>query len=407
MKHLISFKRQKGMATLLVSVIILLLITMVVIYSANTAIMEQKVSANAYRANQAHSYADGGIDYSARYLRVEGYPDIDGSGCLIDSAGSFIDFDENASGSCVNFDTGLASNYQTDMTDNNPTIATQLLSSGLVSITATDQSIDGTANRTITQVVSGAPLGGSGSNQPMITRGGVGLTGNMRVMNRYANINVWSGDTVAIGNSQSAESYILTPGTDTSGYTQANYVNPAQNTGDITRVSGNKEGNGIDIIDQDVTLSGLTPDEFFVNFINEPKAIVKQMAVDNGQYFADFSSSDTANNADPLKGLVWIGNGSAISTNGGTYGSLDAPVLIIVDASSLTTTGNIQFYGLLYIIGDWDTQGTVNITGSIIIEGDVLNGTGTTSVVYSPDAASPTGGWEGTAARVPGTWKDF
>ena len=51
---------QRGVATLAISLIILFLVTIVTLYTANTSVLEQKVSANQYRSDQAFSAANAG-----------------------------------------------------------------------------------------------------------------------------------------------------------------------------------------------------------------------------------------------------------------------------------------------------------------------------------------------------------
>ena len=63
-----SKKRQLGAATLLTSTVMLILITMVVMLSANMGVMETKTTSNEYRALQASLSAQAGIDFALAIL---------------------------------------------------------------------------------------------------------------------------------------------------------------------------------------------------------------------------------------------------------------------------------------------------------------------------------------------------
>ena len=61
------------MATLTIVLLLLFVATLVTLYTANTTVREQQVSANQYRADQALSAANAGLDYAlAYYYRYNG-----------------------------------------------------------------------------------------------------------------------------------------------------------------------------------------------------------------------------------------------------------------------------------------------------------------------------------------------
>ncbi len=70
--------REKGMSTLVIVLLLLFVATMVTLYAANSALREQQVSANQYRADQALSNANAGLDYAQAYYAKYGGPDADG-----------------------------------------------------------------------------------------------------------------------------------------------------------------------------------------------------------------------------------------------------------------------------------------------------------------------------------------
>jgi hypothetical protein len=67
-----SRHRQRGMATLLVSLLILVGATLIVMFSARTTLMEQRISGNEIRTKQALNVAQAGFDEALAYLRAGG-----------------------------------------------------------------------------------------------------------------------------------------------------------------------------------------------------------------------------------------------------------------------------------------------------------------------------------------------
>ena len=61
-------QRKKGLATLAIMLLLLFVATLVTLYTANSTVREQQVSANQYRADQALSAANAGLGLSAAGL---------------------------------------------------------------------------------------------------------------------------------------------------------------------------------------------------------------------------------------------------------------------------------------------------------------------------------------------------
>jgi len=67
----LGFKKQRGAATLAITLIVLLLITMITLFTARSLVTEQRVSANQYRAEQAESAASAGLDLGTALLNIQ------------------------------------------------------------------------------------------------------------------------------------------------------------------------------------------------------------------------------------------------------------------------------------------------------------------------------------------------
>ena len=69
---------QRGAATLLISIFFLLAITVIIFFSANTSLLEQRISINDYRGKQAFEAAEAGLEYGVsilnKYTKANLYP---------------------------------------------------------------------------------------------------------------------------------------------------------------------------------------------------------------------------------------------------------------------------------------------------------------------------------------------
>lgn len=63
-------KRQQGVATLAIGMLLLLLITLVVLYAARSAILEQRIAANDYRAKMVQAAAAAGLNHGIEHINA-------------------------------------------------------------------------------------------------------------------------------------------------------------------------------------------------------------------------------------------------------------------------------------------------------------------------------------------------
>lgn len=409
----ITSNRQKGAATLFTSVILLIAITLVTFLTARTVLQETKMTANNYRAAQAIANADAAMEFALTY-----YNDI---GLDADSDGD-INFDDDGNDGVNNIVSMINSTIEFNNVIGNRCESVGDLKSALITVTGTSD--DGIARRTISQCVGNINIfSGEGPQQPLIARGAIGLTGNFKVVNRVNNITVWTGGNANIGNSTSAATYIWDhtqirpdPTEITNRATFEDVSNPIAN---VDIVSTEDMGLGVDIIDNDATLANLTGDELFEGFFPLGKDRMKALAITAEQALV-VSEGDALSDLDGKDGIIWIDGDPSdnydVSLNGGIYGSLESPVVLIVNGN-FNASGNPEIYGVLYIVGQMDTTGTVKVIGSSIVEGDPamvpageapVVGTGGVDLTYSPftQGLSPRG-IKGTASIISGSWRDW
>ena len=408
---------QRGVASLLTALVLLICITLVALISSKTVLVETQIAADNYRASQAVAAANYALDYGINYFDNGGFDQVvnatgaAGHDGIVDvmtvpalisgfvggqTTTATLTFSNAASTRCV------------------PAGATTDMKNGM--LTATGFSDDRLATRAISQCI--APLNilrDGGPKQPLVAQGNVGLTGNARIINRYTDTTVWSGGLVQIGSSSTMETYINS--TSDPATTETDLID-TNNTHHAQLVSNRNLGNGLDIIDDDPSLGNLVGLEFFKNFFAvETRAQLQEIAADAGQNYTNISSAlNPTAPAEPTSGLVWIEGDQAMS--GGTIGSTAKPAIVVVNGN-MTLSGGATIYGLLYVAGTYTIHGTSQIIGANIVEGTdlasntqatppVVSGTGTISLVYWPAFAG--GGANplpSLTAVVNGSWRDW
>jgi len=399
---------QRGFATLLTSLIILVGITLITLFTARTTLMEQRMSANHYRSSQAYAAAYAAYSYGLSYFKQGGF-DHDNDGSI-----DYTDNDPNLppySDSLTSTGSTQTSATLTLYFDNNASsCSANPTNFGQGKLVAEGLSDDEKGRHTISQCVTTLNiLRAGGPEQPLISRSSVSLTGNASVINRYGNTTIWSGDPVTLGNSNSIKTYIRDANTPLSAATAV--LESTDSTVAAQIISSSNLGIGFDIIDSDPALSGLTADDFFDNTFVLSRDQIKTLAQNAGQLFTDSDIADT----DGLTGLIWIEGDSSLS--GGDIGTSTHPAIVIFNGNA-RITGNPTIHGLVYVRGQLQVTGTVSIIGASVIEGDPalvpagedpVTGNGTINQVFAPSLLQNTNKppLVGLTVAVAGTWKDW
>jgi Tfp pilus assembly protein PilX len=414
---------QRGAATLFTAVMILLGITLVTLTTSKTVLVETQTAADNYRTTQAVAAANYAMDYGVSYFDNGGFDQaINASGtaiagCTADTANGHDCIVDSVAVPDLTSADGNQTTTAT-LTFNNA-VGTRCVPTGTVpsmkkgQITATGLSDDGLASRTISQCVGTLDLlKNDGPKQPLVAQGNVALTGNARIINRYTNTTIWSGDDVSIGSSSAMETYIKNPATGT--LTQAQLLD-TDDDNNTQLVSNRNLGNGLDIIDKDPSLGTLIGLDFFKNFFNvDSRAQLKAMAAAAGQSYTSISDAVTT----PVKsGLIWVEGDQ--SMNGGTIGSITAPAIVIINGD-FTLGGGATIYGVLYVTGIYTINGTPQVIGSNVVEGTdldsggipatppIVKGTGTISLVFWQSIESgTTNPMIGLTTVIGGSWRDW
>ncbi len=409
-------KYQTGAATLLTAIMITIGVTLITFLTGKSILVEQKISADEYRTIQATAAANAAMDFGVAYFDDGGFDhDDDGNLDLIaEMTFNSTDNSQSTFGQIVfNNSTGPIVVNGQQITFSCVDVDGTMKAGMLI---ATGFSDDRDSQRVITQCVGTIPLlGESGPEQPLISRGAVGMTGSSTVINRYSNMTIWAGNSIDIGNSAAMSTYLRTQGTDVSDFTDAELMDATSNNPpNAQKISSKRLGNGFDVVDNDPNLSNLTGDDFFINFFSGTKAEMESLAENISQHFVSDDSNISAT-LEGLEGIIWV-EGNARLTSQVQIGSLTDPVIVIINGN-LTFNGPTIF-GLLYVIGQLDVAGNATVIGSSIVEGDPVMvpagqapvvGSGNLTLVYAPSTLGDGNGNppKGTTTLIAGSWRDW
>lgn len=366
--------RQRGVVAVVTALVLLIIVTIVTVYVAKVVVMEQRISANEVRAKEAFEAADAGMNYAIGYLGMSGGTDHDDDGVI---------------------DSGIqpaGANYTVTIAD-----AGSFATDGIVRVTSVGSSDDGTGSHTIVQEVHVTSALGGSATHPLITRGLVGFSGNVSVINRETNATIWAGGELT---SWGSGGTFIADGT-----FEADGVTPSvvQSSGKF----GNETKTGVDVIDNSAELSSISDgsDDFFNNFFSGSKDFTRNIAT--------YQTTDTglvdSGGASIPGSMIWVdAPDSGFSLSNGTYGTVADPIILIVDGD-LDLRSGPDINGFVYVTGDVSGGGgNVNITGALIVEGELqMSGGGTFIVEFDSNTLTNLGIDHMSASRLPGTWRDW
>jgi FlaG/FlaF family flagellin (archaellin) len=357
--------RERGAATLLVAVVLLISITLVVLTTAQTVVTEQRIIANEERAKQAFEAAAAGLSYGTGYFQTNG-ADADGNDVI---------------------DTLLAApNWTYVSGSSGPSYRVRFVqvdagSLDRVTIEAQGRSDDQSAIRSMSETISGTPAVANAPGNPLTSRGFVDLKGSGTITNLESNMTIWSGDSI-----------------DVTGNSPKTVIKHPLADGGIE--STNKNNKGLDIVDNDPSLSTLTDDEFFQNFLGLTPADYKDSVA---RTVVDPDTTSMSSLDGEKATVIWV-DGDARFTSNTTIGTADDPVILIVDGL-MEGAGNVTVNGVLFVTGNWSGSGNLTVNGATVVRGDV-DGTGSLDVIFNSSLLDNLA-TIGKAVAMPGTWRDW
>ncbi len=362
---------QRGSATLVISVSLLLAITVMIFFIARTNLMEQRIAANDYRSEQAFEAAEAGIEYAIGRINKETPLNV-----------TDTDNDTAIEFACTAGDAPGEGPCSVTTPGSNATarIALKAITAGnpnTIDIESTGFSDDLAASRKVMMQVAWVPLVGNLPPYPVVTRKEVKLNGTASVTNppnTSAQKCIWSGKNA-----------------------------PALASGCQT----DKDHAG---------LENASRDNFFTNFFLLSKTRFKSRSrvidrTSNGgtNYSAKLNDAYTTDSAR----VIWIDGQTediVIDNSHGDLGTAGDPVVLIIDNfDDFLIKDNVTIHGLVYVAGKWDNVGdTATINGIALVEDDAKIGGGFL-VNYDTDSGGVIDRLPnvGDYARIPGSWRDF
>lgn len=410
-----SRNRQKGVATLITAVVLMLAVFGVSYFASEAVINEKQIASNEFRSKQAFMAAQAGIDYG-RAVANDGLC-VSGSPCSPPTGiegGSFsVEIVSSAAGS-------------------------------IYTIESTGVSEDGSVERLITYAIGKLPGEGYPPNVPIVARGGLGLTGNVKAVNNEESLTVWSGSDFGINGSANT------------------YVKIDDNVNQLSSIK-NPGGNNVygpDVLTNDPNLGNATEAELLEAFFN--KSSIQEFsegyvedscddsscaALDNFSEMPNYdvdNYGDYANKVYYSNGPVTIGNsdvpngtvpeaslsewelltnndpnrsdllqsGSVTGANlkfdnTTILGSPSDPVTIVVDGK-LTLNSSPTIFGII-ICDELEVKGSPIIIGGVVVldqDAAAMTGNGTPTIIMDRVVMQQTQQSD-IYGPVKNSWKDW
>jgi len=391
-----GMSKQHGALTLAVSMTILMLSTLVTFNVSRAILMEQKITNNDTRAKYAFEAAEAGMNAAVDYITTD--PDRNGDGVLDPLVFDLVTDADNLGDS--NTTTVGSSTVTVTLTD----ISGNMTQVRIVSVGLSD---DRSASRTVTQtLVTINPLPNAPDN-PVITRGSMIIGGSATVHNQEGHSTIWTGSEIDMGSNASTSTEV--PDVGGAGYPTCMDI---PGTCSLVEASDNSI-KGLDVIENDASLSALSGDDFFENFFGASPS----------SYRASMVTMDTtaasANTAIDLASheVIWIegntnfsgvtvGCETAVTGSNTCPNANTKPSIVIVNGDASFSGGN-QFYGILFVTGGVNISGNTTIRGAVVTAGDAVSSTGGSLDVWYNSSILAGTSLAGASTGSAGTWKDF
>lgn len=420
--------KQRG-ATLVVTLVLVALLSILAIYGVGISVMDQRSSANEYRAEEAGLAADAGIDQAIAYLKanrtaVSGWSWDNCTASDTTVPCGTVPSADRANWKKITVPAGeIMQPYTSGVVLYLLTPNSGAQEEFLFNIVAEGKSADGASTNVSKQGAYFYPVVIGEVDAPMMAAGGIGFNGNFNVVvnpngaGTGVPLSAWSGSNITIGNGSPAtcqlSEFLSTSGT---------YTTQTDNNGNTltlcasctcpagTALSSNSN-EGVDILDVDGNVGANAdtttfPSDMFEYLFGVPTADyiqVKQTAT----VIANCSGLDTAS-----AGLYWVTGNCTIPGNVGSFAN---PVLLIVQGD-ISMNANNYVMGVMFAFST-DPTATLSVTlnggptlyGGIMTNANISLPVGTFKMRYDADVITNLkNNLSGRGlAKVPGSWADF
>lgn len=403
---------QRGVATIFVTIVLLLAVALISLYTINSAVMEQRLSANQVRAKQALAAANAGLDHALAYIRNGGLDhsnagtvDTVTSNTLTSSSGTAsyykVAYRKSTESPTVSCPSAHTDSFSSDTTITDLT---------KVSAVACGWSDDDSAVQRIVQLLSATPATGGSISTPVITKGTTNLlTGGASVLNYFNDLTVWSGGSL-LGQSNTGKTFIRDVATNPTASTSDNYRNtgnsPACNNPPVGYECSTQGSTlGHDTVGGDTNLSSLSAAGFFQYFMGQTPTNYRDNVA---TWVVDLNSTLTGENATSISSItnmtnnvIWVEGSTSLPGNVGTQAK---PVVLVINGD-LDLGSNIEINGLVFVTGNITGNGSPTVYGALVGAGSA-SANGNLKVIYDPSVLGAAANL-GKAAKLQGSWRDW
>lgn len=356
--------RQGGAATLLITVIIVLLVNIITYTMTRTTALENRMTAQDVRSKQAFHAAQAGLDFVFQQI-------VNNDLGVLTTTCGVVPVDVDGDGNAL---TGSPT-FQLLYGAIDPECPSELVGLQTKSfIRSIGRSADGSAIRVLEVAIDlerewlGTPVEADPSAVPpptipgaVVSKGDVTFAGTAAAAPclSLAECESWARPGNILENLTTYDDTLVTAG---------------------GLISGGDTGNPDSRLREehknvDPSLQTLSNDDFFLNILGVDKPTFQDAA-------QEVSAGDPLPEVN-VNPLIWH-NGD-LSINGGVIGSPEKPVSLVVDGS-LNLTGNVIIWGVVYTTGDLGFSGGTNkIFGALVSEQDIDLATGNAAVYFNDD----------------------
>lgn len=419
------------MAALLTVAVLVLAMSITFAFANRSLIFEQRTGANQMRSTMAHEVAEAGLEWALAQLNNGGFINTacaTASGTNRYFSSAYISANANGVLSPTGLRPACIVAANGTLTCSCPTSGNPSLNgtgahfsieleggfteAGVVRVTAHGCTDTGTSGTYDARCVPGGSAGNPSDGYAVVST----TLGRLPAGLRSAPAAAITAKGAVSWQGAGSSLYVANTDANTAGVT-INAGGAVDSGANLVSVPGTPQGQepGLSVIPNDSSLSSLTGDQVFQNFMGMSKSAyhdqekVKKLAGDNNLE-SELSSAIAQGYT-----LFWIGPapgatpGSFQLSGNNTFGT-SKPVTLVFNGT-VQITGNTRINGVLYSTATtWDNRGGGNgfLRGAAIAEGN-YTANGSLDIVYDRDVLSAilNDVAMSSYARMPGGWRDF
>jgi type II secretory pathway pseudopilin PulG len=431
MAMIATSNKQRG-ATLVVALVLVALLSLLAIYGVGISVMDQRSSANEFRAKQAGLASDAAIDQAIAYLQanraaVSGWTWTTCTNTTAAPCGTILPDTDRTNWKYVTVastSTQTVQPYTSGFTTYFMTPNAGANSGLLFNIVAEGKSEDGTATNVSKQGAFFYPVIIGDIDAPMVAAGSITFNGNYSVV---ANPNgagdgvplsAWSGSNISVATGSPASCYTgdylstnstYTTQTDSHGNTLTMCTLCTCPTSDALSTASQE---GIDILDVDGNTGSNRDTTNFPSDVFEYMFGVQTADYQQVKQMATIISDCTTLNSSSA-GFYWVtGNCTLPSADVGSFAN---PVLIVAEGG-FSMQANTNVFGVLFAFStnpaaslSLTLNGTATLYGAVMTNANIGLPVGTFKMRYDSNVLSNLkSNLTGRAlSKIPGSWADF